>query len=83
MKKIIYIVILDGSYDHDPDTKVLGAFAHMEGAVACLQKKANEIRNYWDEDEIQEDSETRFHASQIGCYNENHETLYIHEEELR
>lgn len=79
----IHIVHFDYALDWESDHDTLGIFRKREDAVACLKAKADEIRGEWDEDEIEEDSDTRFCAYEIGCYNENHHSLWIEDYELK
>ena len=79
----IYIVHFDYSLDWDTDHETLGIFRNKEDAIACLKKKADELRAEWSEDEIEEDSDTRFRGYDIGAYAQNHHSLWIEDYELQ
>ena len=79
----IYIVHFDYALDWDCDHDTLGIYRKRKDAVAKLKEKADEIRDEWDEYEIEEDSDTRFCAFVVGCYNENHHSLWVEEYELK
>lgn len=79
----IYIVHFDYALDWEDGHDTLGAYRKREDALAKLKEKADDIRGEWEEDEIEEDTETRFNAFWKGEYSVNHHTLWVEEVELQ
>jgi len=78
-----HIVHFSYALDYEDGHDTLGNFRKRKDAVACLKEKADELREEWDEDEIEEDTENRFCAYWDGFYAQNHHELWIEECELQ